>query len=463
MPRLFGTAGIRARYFEKVNPQLAFNLGLALAKYNDSSGKLVLGHDVRTTSPLLAYALASGAMSGGLDVLILGLAPTPVVAYSTYKTDAKVGVSVTASHNPPEDNGFKVYDSNGMEYTVDMEEEIEELLENIGEDYYVPWNRVGKPVSIQNLIEEYIDELIDKFKTKPKRSVKVIVDCANGAAYDITPRILRSLGAKTLTIHCNPDGFFPGRTPEPRPDVLHYLNDLLCSLDAEIAFAHDGDADRLSVLTRKQGFIKQDRLIALYAKLKLSDRKGSIIVSIDVGRAVEEIVERYGGRIIRWKLGKTHEKLKEKTNVLLAAEPWKLIDPDWGLWVDGIYQATWLTNLILTHGSLDDLLKDIPDYPSKRISIKFDEEKIADVYKGVVEDLLSVKGNVKITTIDGVRLDYDDYSWVLVRKSGTEPKIRVYVEARNSQRLKELTNHVLELVKKHADKRGAKIYGIEGM
>ncbi len=464
MKRLFGTAGIRATYLKTVTPSLAFNLGLSIAKYVGNKGDVVLGHDARTTSPLLAMSLASGAMSGGLNVVFLGLTPTPVVAYSTRKLNARAGVVVTASHNPPTDNGFKVFDHNGMEYTVPMELELEELVYNVDNNYYVSWDKVGG-LEYANMLDEYIDDLLGIVNTKKNREPKIIVDCANGAAYNVTPIILRAMGARIFTTNCQPDGFFPGREPEPRPDVLDYLNYLLRDLDAELALAHDGDADRLSVITRKGGFIRQDRIIALFAKLKLEKHgKGLIISSIDTGRVLDDIVERYNGKIIRWKLGKTHEKLKENPNALLAAEPWKLIDPEWGLWVDGIYQASVIGKLVIERNTLDELLKDIPDYPLARFSVKVDEDLRDKMYNTIIERILQYYRNpLKITDIDGIRLDFEDRSWILVRKSGTEPKIRFYIEALTIGKLKEMVKNILNIINDAAKEKGIQIKQLEGL
>ncbi len=464
MKRLFGTAGIRATYLKTITPTLAFNLGLSIAKYTGNKGDIAVGYDTRTTSPLLAMSLASGAMSGGLNVKFLRLTPTPVVAYSTRKMRANAGVVVTASHNPPIDNGFKVFDHNGMEYTVSMELKLEELIHNVNDDYYVPWDRVGSLDDV-DLLNEYIDELLGKINPRARREPKIIVDCANGTAYNVTPIVLRAMGAKIFTTNCQPDGFFPGREPEPRPDVLDYLNKLLRDLNAELALAHDGDADRLSVITRKGGFIRQDRIIALFAKLKLEKHGGGLIISsIDTGRVLDDIVERYNGKIIRWKLGKTHEKLKENPNALLAAEPWKLIDPEWGLWVDGIYQASIIGKLVIENNALDELLRDIPDYPIARFSIKVNDKSRDKMYNAIIEKLLQhYKNPLNVTDIDGIRLDFEDRSWILVRKSGTEPKIRFYMEALTLNKLKEMIKDVLNIINDAAKREGIEVRKIEGL
>lgn len=452
MGRLFGTAGIRGPYLDKVSPELAFKVGLAVATYLEGKGSVAIGHDVRTTSWLLASSVASGVMAGGLDAVSIGLAPTPVLAYSVKRLRARSGVVVTASHNPPEDNGLKCFNRDGMEYTEEMEEELERIIFE-GRFNYAPWDRVGRLIQAPELIEDYVKDLIDRFKPeRVKRRVRVIVDLANGAAYNITPRILRAIGAGVVTVNGNPDGFFPGRHPEPRPDVLDELGRITRSLRADGAFAHDGDADRLSVLDEGGAFIYNDVLIAFYAKLKLIEKGGGVVVvSIDTSTAVDEVVERYGGEIVRTKLGKTHEKLKELgRKAVMAAEPWKLIDPDWGPWVDGIYQATLITKKMLESGmTVSELLSDIPRYPQKRISYRVEESKKSLLYEEICNLMLeSFRDYEELITIDGLRINMPDKSWVLVRKSGTEPKIRFYIEARSKKQLEEYISKVEKIMAK---------------
>lgn len=444
MPRLFGTAGIRGDYPRRVGAELAYKLGASLASLVGCRGSSVVGYDVRLTSQMLALSLASGLMSGGLDVYFLGLTPTPTLAYSTVKLGGRVGVEVTASHNPPEYNGFKCFDKLGAEFTTRLEVEVEKLLE---ESSYklVSWDKVGKIYFYDGVVEDYIYDLAGRVEPSKKRGeVKVLVDPANGAASNVTPRVLRLLGAKVYSINSNIDGTFPGRHPEPRPDVLEDVGMVARSLNCHATFAHDGDADRLSVLDSRGNFVLNDTLIALYAKHKLSLKRGSVVISVDVSKSVEEVVEGLGGKIVRAKLGKVHEKLLEVGDAIMAAEPWKLIDPDWGLWVDGIYQAALLTSLMLESGKkIEELVKDIPRYPQKRLSYPVREEVKDLVYERICEEVLRLfKGYVNVVDIDGLKLEMQDNSWILVRKSGTEPKIRFYIEARNYKQLEAYTRKV---------------------
>jgi len=466
--RLFGTAGIRGRYLEKITPDLAFRIGLAVASYVGGKGSATIGHDVRTTSPLLAQMVAAGIMAGGLDSIFLGPAPTPVLAFSVPYTQSRSGIMVTASHNPPPDNGIKVFDHNGMEYTTSMEKDLEETLSTSDpKRLHAPWNEVGRSIRGDEIVEEYSRKLVNMLAARERRiDLNVAVDCANGAASPVTPRVLREIGAaKVVSLNCHMDGFFPGRHPEPRPDVLAPFISSVEVLGSHILFAHDGDADRLAVAIPGIGFVKQDLVIALFAWWKLRERKGTVIVSVDVGMEVEEVVENMGGRVVRARLGKLHEKLKETPGAVIAAEPWKLIDPDWGPWVDGIYQAALISRISLEEGEKPaSIIRRFPFYPSARISIRLrsDEEKIS--FYGYYEEEAKTrltKNATGILTIDGLRVEYEDRSWILIRMSGTEPKIRIYAQATSKQKLLDIIAEAKKIAFDVASKVGVQFQGIE--
>ncbi len=458
--KLFGTAGIRMKYPSELTPELVVRIGNAVGRLG-LSRKAYVVHDTRTTSQLISFLVSTGLMTTSVDVFYAGLAPTPVAGFIALKEKA-VGISVTASHNPPEYNGLKFYDPNGFEFTRDLEVKIEELVD---QPLYREWSETGRLWRSENIVDDYYNSLLGYIgEVRAQWQPNIVIDCANGAAYQLSPSVIRKLGGKPYTFNCNPDGFFPIRPPEPRKDVLEELLGVYKTVNPVVIFAHDGDADRVAVLDPVEGFIRQDRILAFYAKKILEEKKGHVVVSIDTGYVVDEVVERAGGTLERYVLGKTHERLKELgvNNVVMAGEPWKLIYPSWGPWVDGILQVAIITKAVVESGKpFSKILREeeIPDYPWDRRSYILEPESIRDiVYSELIQELHSALGDpVRVIDIDGYRFEYKDYSWILVRKSGTEPKIRVYAEARTKQRLDEITSKTESILFKLTKKHGGRI------
>ncbi|MCC6025328.1 MAG: phosphoglucomutase, partial [Desulfurococcaceae archaeon] len=224
------------------------------------------------------------------------------------------------------------------------------------------------------------------------------------------------------------------------------------------------DADRVAFLDPVAGFIRQDRILAFFAKKILEERRGHVVVSIDTGFVVDDVVEELGGTLERYALGKTHERVRElgASNVVMAGEPWKLIYTKWGPWVDGILQVGIVVKNVVERGkSLVKILEEenIPDYPWDRRSYLLEPLEIRDrVYADLVEDVNYALGEpVRVLTLDGYRFEYPDRSWVLVRKSGTEPKIRLYAEAQDRNRLEFIVKTVENIVFKTAKKHGGRV------
>lgn len=461
--RLFGTAGIRGRYPDEINPQLIAEVSASIATFFKAR-KCALGGDGRLTTPILKHSATVGLTSVGVDVIDVGLTPLPVLAWSTSKLNCDCGVYITASHNPPQYNGLKAFRGDGMELLEDDEVRVEEIYFSRSWSS-VEWFKVGHVENVPYVVDEYVAELTSRLTPKEvKLKPKVLIDLANGAASLATPKVLEGLGAHVITLNANIDGRFPGRSPEPRSDVLKPFLPVAKSLGVDVFLAHDGDGDRLAVLSPNLGFIKQDRVIALLAKYVLSVRKGSVVVSIDVGNAVKDVVESLGGKLIVVKLGLTHEGLVKHGDVVMTAEPWKFIDPSWGPWVDGIYKASLIVKLMIEEGkNIDKLMEDIPNYPQARISVEVPKHLREYVYEALQNKLLEGgRGISEVITIDGLRVNYLDGSWMLIRKSGTEPKIRIYGESLTFNELKKRVDDLIVVVDKVLKDRGVHEFKVEG-
>jgi len=449
-PKLFGTAGIRGSVRDKVTERLALDLARALSTTLANEGQVLVGSDCRTTSAELRATLLGGLLGGGVNALDAGLLPTPVLAFGIRAVGAEAGVMVTASHNPPEDNGMKCYSYEGREYTPDEEEILERLIGG-GQFTDVPWDRMGTLQKAPNIIDAYVDRLLGGMQTFHRR-LKVVVDCANGMTYNVTPLILSQMGCEVISLNAQPDGRFPGRLGEPSPANLVTTCEFVRNVKADVGIAHDSDGDRLSVIDEKGRYVNNDTVLAFFARLLLEENgPGRIATSADTSSRIDKVVGSAGGTVERTRLGKTHVLLtrEDRASIRLCCEPWKIIDPAWGFWGDAIYAACKIVKALdRSKGAASALFRGIPDYPQERFFFRCpDELKDAAMMK-VSQVMTSETGVRDVSTLDGVRVNFKDDSWMLIRKSGTEPKIRVYCEGHSPKRLRQLVSKSSALVKK---------------
>ena len=434
--KLFGTRGIRGSILTKVTPELMLRLGRALAEYVDG-GSVVVGRDTRTSGEMLTRAFTAGLLSGGSEAIEIGVAPSPCVAFTTRSLRASAGVAITASHNPPTDNGIAFYRSDGMEFLPEDEIAIEEMVfERIPRS--AEWNELGK-IRYHEPIAPYLEAI--KKLVKIKGHLKVVIDCANGAGSLTTPRLLRELGCKVVTLNSHPDGHFPGRPAEPQPWNLYDLMQTTREVGADIGLAHDGDADRIAAVDELGNFIKHDALIALFAGLAVEARGGgSVVTSVNTSASIEEVVARAGGKTFRTPLGNFTSAMLEH-NACFAGEPGKLVFLEHGPWADGVLGAAKLLELISSEQKpISKILAyRVPDYPMFFEDFTCPDEKKVEFMQEMREYILNNVDDVRdVLDIDGLRVNRKNGSWILVRVSGTEPKARLVVEGRDEEELERL-------------------------
>lgn len=444
--RLFGTRGIRGPIDKKVTPELALKLGLALAN-QIGGGEVVIAKDSRTSGEELGYALTAGLLAGGSDVVDIGLAPSPCVAFTTREMGARAGVIITASHNPPTDNGFAFYGPDGMEFLTEQELGLEDLV--LGEQFKrASWDSIGRVQSFPDAIPNYIRAM--KRTVKVRRGFKVVVDCANGAGSLVTPYLLRELGCKVITLNSNPDGHFPGRPSEPQPWNLGDLMKAVRGLGADVGLAHDGDADRVAAIDENGEFIKHDTLIALFAERAVKAKGGGIaITSINTSVAIEEVVVRAGGSTVRTSLGNLHAAMLEH-GAIFGAEPGKFVFTDFGKWPDGILCAAKVLEMMsIERKPMSKIVAEVPDYYFHQEDFSCPDDRKVEFMRNIREYLLTNVGEVRDTLeIDGLRVNRKDGSWILVRTSGTEPKARIVLEGRTKAEADTLREIGLKGIKK---------------
>ena len=437
--KLFGTSGIRGLIGSEVTCELALNVGKSLAYYLGNQGTVVIGYDTRTTNQMLDQAICAGLLESGVDVVKIGMVPTPLVGYATEKLDADAGIMLTASHNPSQYNGIKLWNKNGMAYTQAQERKIEEIYAN--RDYIsVSWENVGKLSVNEEIKGQYIDDLVDMVDIK--KGLKVVVDCASGAGSEISPLVFRKAGCEVTTLNSQPDGFFPGRNPEPNAENLQTLMKTVVAIGADLGIAHDGDADRMITVDENGNISPFDSLLALISK----QFDGDIVTTVDAGLCMDESVK---GEVLRTPVGDVNvaEVIIERDAAFGGEPSGTWLHPDFCMCPDGILSGLRMAEIVSRDGKLSELLAQIPQYPNIREKITCSKEAKVKVMENM-EDLLrdAFDDIVDVNSLDGVRLTFSDDSWVLVRPSGTEDYIRITLESRDSQRAEEIRDICVKII-----------------
>lgn len=437
--KLFGTSGIRGKIGSEVTCEMALNVGKSLAYYLGNQGTVVIGYDTRTTNKMLDQAITAGLLESGVNVIKIGMVPTPLVGYATEKLDADAGVMLTASHNPSQYNGIKLWNKNGMAYTSLQESEIEEIYAT--KDYIsVTWDKIGKLSENEEIKGQYIEDLVNMVNIKP--GLKVVVDCASGAGSEISPLVFRKAGCEVTTLNSQPDGFFPGRNPEPNAENLQTLMKTVVAIGADLGIAHDGDADRMITVDETGEISPFDSLLALISK----EFDGDIVTTVDAGLCMDESVK---GKVFRTPVGDVNvaEVIIEE-NAAFGGEPsgtW--LHPDFCMCPDGILSGLRMAELVSNKGKLSELLAEIPSYPNIREKITCSKEAKIKVMENMQELLENAFDDiVEVNSLDGVRLTFVDDSWVLVRPSGTEDYIRITLESRDAERAEEIKEVCVKII-----------------
>ena len=410
---LFGSSGIRGLANKEITPGLALSVGLAVGSLH---GSAVIARDPRTSGEMIEHAVISGLLSAGCSVTRIGMVPTPTLAYAA--RNFSCGIMITASHNPSQYCGIKVWNRDGIAFDSRQQDEIESIIKDRTWKT-AEWQNIGN-VYQADAIEDHARMILSKVG---RTSLKVVVDCGCGAASVITPYVLRRMGCTVITLNSQPDGFFPARDPEPVEKNLELLKKATLSFGADLGIAHDGDADRMMAVDGKGRYIEGDKLLAFFG---IRETKHSIVVPVDTSIMVDDVLK---GRIVyRTRVGDVYiaEELK-KRNAEFGGEPsgsW--IFPGISLCPDGILAAARLVEIVQNEGRLDALIDELPTYPMIRGAVLCSNENKAAAMKKIAESLRKIG---EVTDIDGIRVDADN-GWILVRPSGTEPKIRITAEAR---------------------------------
>ena len=451
MGRLFGTNGIRGLINQSLTVDMALNLGKAVGTIS-GPGLVATARDSRMGGEMFTRAVTSALLATGCSVVDVGMAPTPTLQFVVPKLGCAAGVVVTASHNPPEFNGIKVVGPDGIEVSRETELRIEDVyfgrrFTNVG------WDRIGTVRTYDSAIDQFIDAVKSHVGVEAiqKRKLTVVVDGANSVGSLVTPRLMRELGCKVISLNAQLDGAFPGRNPEPLPENLESLRRAVVAIGADVGIAHDGDADRATFVDEKGQVLWGDQSFALIAARVLPKKRGSTLVTpVSSGRLIEDVAREAGARIVWTEVGSVvvSHKLKEIGGELGGEENGGVFYPPHQPVRDGAMTAAQTVEMLALEGkTLSELVSQLPHYASTKTKVPVPPEK----RNQILDALLRLTEGQNRVTLDGVKLLYDE-GWVLMRPSGTEPLWRCFAEGRSQETADKLSQMGVKLILEAVDK-----------
>jgi phosphomannomutase len=371
-------------------------------------------------------------LAKGLDVIDIGIVPTPTVQFTVKTLEAQGGIAITASHNPNEWNALKLLNSTGQFMSPEEHEKMKTFLDT--ETIYESWEKIGKRQEYYQAIDNHINAIINlniiDIKKIRSRKFKVLLDCVNGAGVYSVPKLLDKLGCEYISINCDKSGIFP-RLPEPLPENLTATFEAVKNTKVDFGIVVDPDVDRLVLITGNGEPLGEENTITQVVKFVLSKNKGNVVVNLSTTRAVEDVAKEFSCKVFRSPVGEANvvKKMKEVNAVIGGEGSGGVIYPALHYGRDALVGiAITLQHLAERNISLAELKNTLPDYFIAKKKINLGNTSPDDVIK----HLIFKYQNENTNTDDGLRIDFEDH-WVHMRKSNTEPIIRIIVEAKNKE------------------------------
>jgi phosphoglucosamine mutase len=446
LANLFGSSGVRGIVNEFLTPELACKIGLASAS-RIKAKKALIARDTRTSGLMIKEALISGLLSCGVDVTDLGIIPTPVLAYLTMNLKADIGFMLTASHNPAQYNGIKIFDKTSLSYSDYRQSKIENIIKK--ERYCLSnWKYVGKNETLE---ADSIYLKMVKKRINLQKNWKIILDPGCGATFSIGSKILSNYGFNVTVLNAQPDGTFPARKSEPTKESLGNLSKIVTTLSADIGIAFDGDGDRVAFIDKKGNFLDFDKILAAFARYILKKHRGGMIVTnVESSMCIDRISQRYDGKIIRTKVGDVYlsEAIK-KRKAIFGGEPcgaW--IHPQFHYCPDGPLSAILLLKALEDESkSIDEFIVGIPEFITIRENILCRNQNKKKIINKLKKKIRIIFPEYKeISNVDGIRTSFEN-GWILIRASGTEPLIRLTVEGESLKIARDILDRVIKTLK----------------
>lgn len=445
MALMISVSGIRGIFGEDLNPE---NLARYAAAYGTwaKGGKIVLGRDSRVTGELCERVITAALQSVGCDVINVGIVPTPTVAMGVLRHEAAGGIVISASHNPAQWNALKLLNSKSEFLDASEGGAVMEIANGEDGPAYVSYDKIGTVSEDNDLSQWHIDKVLDlpyiDADIIKKAGFSVAVDAVNGAGGVIVPELLRQLGVKTIDeLYCETNGLFP-HNPEPLPEHLGEICTLVKEKKNDLGVVVDPDVDRLALVDETGKLIGEEYTLAAAIDFRLEKNKGPIAVNLSSSRIGDDIARKHGVECHRSAVGEINvvKKMQEVGAIIGGEGNGGVINPDLHAGRDALVGIAMILQMLAERKiTLGAYRNSLPNYHILKSKVELGSVNADEVLRKVAE----IYANEKISTIDGVKIDFEE-GWVHLRKSNTEPIIRVYSEALSAEKAKSLAEPVME-------------------
>lgn len=446
MARLFGTDGVRGEANVTLLPEMAYRLGRAATIYfgkeSEEQPLIIIGRDTRISGEMFESALTAGICSAGGRAMLAGIIPTPAIAYLARKHKAKAGIVISASHNPFHDNGIKFFGGDGYKLPDSVEDELEAIVHQLETDDNYPRptaEHIGHIEYRTDLLNQYMEFVISTCKERFE-GVKVVLDCANGAAYEAMPKILRHLGATVKVIHALPNG--TNINDGCGSTHLESLQKAVLENGADFGIAHDGDADRCLCVDEKGQIIDGDHILVMCAMDMMKDGRlpyNTVVTTVMANIGFHQAIKKAGGRAEITKVGDRYvlENMLKNGYKIGGEQSGHIIFTDFSTTGDGLITALQVLSSLKRSGrKASDLTALMTTYPQLLVNVKVATKEGWETNEAIKKAIAA--GDEEL----------GDNGRILVRPSGTEPLIRVMAEGPDQEQLDRICHAIADVVKK---------------
>ncbi len=434
-------AGIRGVVGDSLQPLLLYRFARSFGAYLGGSS-IVVGRDTRPSGEMVKHAVFAGLLSSRARVLDVDICPVPTIQHAVRTLKCQGGIAITASHNPIQWNALKFIKGNGRFLSSYEAEELLSLYHQQDFQEAGP-NQIKTLEPYGHAVRDHLEHILKTIRPRLEPSLKVVVDCCNGAGSVMTPRLLTELGCDVVEISCDPHNIFP-RNPEPLPENLGELCRAVKEHDADVGFAQDADADRLAIVSNEGVAIGEDYTLALCVLRTLEHEKGPVVANLSTSRIIEDVAQAAGCPVFRSRIGEVNvTELMDQSSAVIGGEGnGGVIYPKVNFARDSFVAMSLVIDLLRSRRQkLSEIIADFPTYSLEKSVFEIHPHRITTM----IDELIQVYESEHINTLDGLKIDRPE-GWIHIRPSNTEPILRLVIEARDHESLDRFREEMKERI-----------------